>query len=115
MITSAPNSPTAFANASAMPERMPGRMFGRITRTNVRIGACAEGARGLLDLGVELLEHGLHRPHDERERHEHHREHDRHARVRDVDPDRGARAVEREDRQAGDDGRQREREVDDRR
>ena len=37
MITSEPNSPTAFANASATPERIPGRMFGRMTRTNVRV------------------------------------------------------------------------------
>jgi hypothetical protein len=43
---------------------------------------------GLLQLGVELLEHRLHGPDDERERHEHHREHDRGARVRDVHADR---------------------------
>ena len=35
MITSEPNSPTAFANASATPERIPGSMFGKTTRRNV--------------------------------------------------------------------------------
>ena len=35
MITSDPNSPTAFANASATPERIPGRMLGKTTRRNV--------------------------------------------------------------------------------
>ncbi len=35
MITSEPISPTALANASAKPERIPGRMFGKITRRNV--------------------------------------------------------------------------------
>ena len=32
MMTSEPNSPTAFAKARAIPERMPGRMFGRTMR-----------------------------------------------------------------------------------
>ena len=35
MSTTAPNSPIARANASATPERIAGRMFGRITRRNV--------------------------------------------------------------------------------
>src|SRR5829696_7467027 len=35
MITSEPNSPTAFANASATPERIPGSTFGKTTRRNV--------------------------------------------------------------------------------
>ena len=114
MITSDPNSPTAFANASATPERIPGRMFGKTTRRNVlRLGR-AERARRLLHLAIELREHGLHGAHDERERDEHQREHDRRPRERDVDPDRRLRAVEREQREPGDDRRQGERQVDDR-
>ncbi len=35
MITSEPNSPTAFANASATPERIPGSTFGKTTRRKV--------------------------------------------------------------------------------
>ena len=35
MITSEPNSPTALAKASATPERIPGRMFGKTTRLKV--------------------------------------------------------------------------------
>ena len=77
MITSDPNSPTAFAKASATPERIPGRMFGRIDPTNVLARRCAERVRRLLELGIELLQHGLDRPHDERQRHEHQREDDR--------------------------------------
>ena len=112
MITSEPNSPTAFANASATPERIPGRMFGRTIRRKVVTLGRAERARRLLHLRVELLEHGLHRPDDERQRDEHQREDDRRARVGDVDADRRARAVEREQREAGDDRRQREGQVD---
>ena len=109
MITSEPISPTARANASATPERIPGRMFGSTTRRKtVELGR-AEGARRLLHLGVELEEHRLDRAHDERQRDEEERQHDRRARERDVDPDRRRRPVEREQRQAGDDRRQRER------
>ena len=45
----------------------------------------AEGLRRLLELGVELLEHRLHRSHDERESHEHKGEDDRRPRERHVD------------------------------
>jgi hypothetical protein len=38
MITSAPNSPTAFANASAIPERIPGRRLGKTMRRKVVAG-----------------------------------------------------------------------------
>ena len=88
MITSEPNSPTAFANASATPERIPGRMFGRTTRRNVVALDAPSELRRLLHLGVELQQHGLHRPDDERQRHEQQREHDRRPRERDVDADR---------------------------
>ena len=91
MITSEPNSPTAFANASATPERIPGGMFGRTTRRNVcSCEAPSERAR-LLHLPVELEQDRLHRPDDERQRDEEHRGHDRRLRERDVDPDRRLR------------------------
>ena len=78
MITSDPISPTARAKASATPERIPGRMFGRMTRRKTVDLRGAERPRGLLHLRVELEQHGLHRPHDERQRHEE----QRHARSR---------------------------------
>ena len=96
MITSEPNSPTAFANASATPDRIPGRMFGKTTRRNVVELGGAERAGRLLHLRVELLQHGLHRADDERQRDEQQREHDRRPRVGDVDADRRARPVEGE-------------------
>ena len=55
----------------------------------------AERAGRLLHLAVELDQHRLHRPHDERQRHEEQREEDRAAREGEVDADRGARPVER--------------------
>ncbi len=70
--------------------------------------------RRLLHLGIELLQHRLHRADDERQRHEHQAEHDRRLREGDVDVDRRLWPVEREQRQPGDDRRQREGEVDDR-
>ena len=114
MITSEPNSPTAFANASATPERIPGRMFGKTTRRKVCSSEAPSDARRLLHLVVELEQHRLHRADDERQRHEQQREHDRDARERDVDADRRLRPVEREQGQPGDDRRQRERQVDQR-
>ena len=77
MITSEPNSPTAFANASASPERIAGQEVREDDAPEGPQVRRAERVRGLLDLGVELLEHRLNRAHDERQRHEHHREHDR--------------------------------------
>src|SRR6266516_1414856 len=45
MMTSAPNSPIALASASAIPERTPGKMLGKITRLNeVRPEAPSERA-----------------------------------------------------------------------
>ena len=44
MITSDPTSPIAFANASATPERIPGRMFGRTMLRNV-LGSDAPSER----------------------------------------------------------------------
>ena len=112
MITSAPNSPTAFAKASATPERIPGRMFGRTMRRKVvasdapsECAACSSSGSSSCSTGwtvrttngsvtnmsastIAVL------------------------RVRDVDADRRGRAVEREQREAGDDRGQGEREID---
>ena len=112
--TIAPISPTARANASATPERIPGRMFGSTMLRKTRNSLAPSDARGFLRLEVELEQHRLHRAHDERQRLEEQREHDRLPRERDVDAERRLRPVEREQRQAGDDRRQRERQVDDR-
>src|SRR5207247_9273544 len=73
-----------------------------------------ERAGGLLGLRVELLQDGLHGPDHERQGDEHHREYDRRPGKRDADADRRATAVQGEERQTGDDRRQREREGDDR-
>ena len=75
-----------------------------------RLGA--ERLGGLLGLALEAHQHGLDRAHHERQRHEQQREHDRDPRVGDVDADRPARPVEREQDEAGHDRRQRERQVD---
>ena len=74
----------------------------------------AERGGGLLHLPVELDQHRLDGADDERQRHEQERHQHAPARVRDVDADAAGRAVEREQRQAGDDRRQRERQVDQR-
>ena len=75
--------------------------------------AGAERRGGLLDVVVELLEHRLHGPHDERQGHERERQADRLLGVGPVQAERAVRAVEGEQHQAGDDRRQRERDVDD--
>ena len=74
----------------------------------------AERERRLLHLAVELDQHRLHRADDERQRDEQQRQQHGELRERDVDADRAGRAVEREQREAGDDRRQRERQVDQR-
>ena len=114
MRTSAPISPTARAKASATPERIPGRMFGRTTRRKTVVSPAPSDRAASSISRVELEQHGLHRADDERQRDEQQREDDGGARAGDVDPDRRARPVERDQRQPGDDRRQREREVDDR-
>src|SRR5829696_7324709 len=73
-----------------------------------------ERDRRLLHLLVQLQQDGLHRPHHERQRDEQERHHDRRARVGDVHAERALGAVERQERQPGDDGGQGEREVYDR-
>ncbi len=113
MITSDPNSPTAFANARATPDKDPGQDRGQDDPAERRPAAGAEGVRGLLELGIDLDQQGLHGSDHERKRHEEQAERDRRPRVRDVDTDRRLRPVEREQRQSRDDRRQGEREVDD--
>ena len=84
MRTIAPISPTARANAIATPERIPGRMFGQHDAPERREVARPERLRRLLQLRVELDQHGLHRADDERERDEQQRDEDRPARERHV-------------------------------
>ncbi len=67
MITSEPNSPTAFANASATPDRIPGRMFGKTTRRKVCSSEAPSERGRLLHLAVELEQDRLHRADDERQ------------------------------------------------
>ena len=98
--TIAPISPTARANAIVTPERMPGQDVRQDDPAERRELARAERARRLLHLAVELDQHRLHRPHDERQRHEQQREEDRRAGEGEVDADRRVRPVEREQQQA---------------
>ena len=84
-------------------------------------GAGAQRRRRLFDLGVEVLQHRLHRAHDERQADEDQCHHDAERGVRDLDAERLQQAAEpavagpdRGQRDAGDRGRQRERQVDQR-
>ena len=60
-----PYSPSARAKASAKPVSSAGSSVGRITAVKRLPAAGAERGGGLLELAVELLEHRLHRAHDE--------------------------------------------------
>ena len=100
-------APAARSGRIDAPERLPARR--------------AERRRGFLELASELLQHRLHRAHDERQADE--RQRDQHAerRERDLDAERLEQradpAVRREqagERDAGHGGRQRERQVDQR-
>src|SRR6266480_1508575 len=97
-------------------ERAAGEDGGREVRQDDaaedRPGTGPERRRRLLHLLVELEQHGLHRAHDEGEGDEQEREHDRNARVGDVDAEWPPRPVEREEGEARDDRRERERQVD---
>ncbi len=59
MNTTEPYSPTARANASAKPVRHAGMSAGRITVEERPPAAGAQAGRGLLDLDLEIHEHGL--------------------------------------------------------
>ena len=77
MITIAPISPIARANAIATPERMPGRMLGSTMRREDGAFVRAQRTGSLLHLRVELVQDWLNRAHDERQRHEEQHEVDR--------------------------------------
>ena len=68
MKTTEPYSPIARANASAKPVTIAGHSAGQDHAAQRLPARRAERRRGLLDLGLELLEHRLHRAHDERQR-----------------------------------------------
>ena len=68
--TSEPYSEIARANDSAAPAAMAGARLGRMIRRRIVTRRGAQRGGGLLDVGLELLEHRLHRAHDERQGHE---------------------------------------------
>ena len=68
--TSEPYSEIARAKDSAAPAAIAGRQARQEDPPQDRHPVGAERGRGLLDVGLELLEHGLDRPHDERQGHE---------------------------------------------
>ena len=110
----APISPTARANAIATPERMPGRMLGStIRRKTVISRAPSERAASSICVSSSSSTGCTVRTTNGSVTKSSTRI-DRGAREGDVDADRRARAVEREHQEAGDDRRQRERQVDDR-
>ena len=88
-----PYSPTPRASASAKPVSSAGVSVGRITLPEGAQPAGAEGRRGLLDLALDLLDHRLHRAHDERQADEDQRDEDAERRVGDLDPERRERAA----------------------
>ena len=110
MSTTEPYSPIARAKArpGAADDR-PAPGSGSTTRRKVVEVRGAQRCRGLLDLAVELDEHRLHRADDERERDEGQGDDEAPASGVEVQPDRAVRAVEREQHDARDDRRQRER------
>ena len=80
----------------------------------------AQGRGRLLDVEVEVLDHGLNRADDERQAHEGERHEHAQGRERDLDPqgrevlpDQAVGSVDRRQRDARHGGRQRERQVDD--
>ena len=110
--TSEPYSLTARANDSAAPAAMAGMRLGRTIRRKVVNRLAPERRRRLLDVAVELGEHRLHGAHDERQGDEQEGDEHRRRRVGDVDAERAVGPVERQQHQAGDDGGQGERDVD---
>ena len=89
-------------------------MFGSTIRRKIVKLARAERARRLLHLGVELDQHRLHRPHDERAASRRAARRGSPSRVKARwTPTGELRPVERQQHEAGDDRRQRERQVDD--
>ena len=117
-----PYSPTARAKASAKPVSSAGQQRRQDDpRRMVCSAAGAERRRGFLDSRSSSSQHRLHRAHDEGQADEDQRDDDAERRVGDLDAERRAGAadpavggVERGQRDAGDRGRQRERQVDQR-
>ena len=113
MMTRDPISPTARANARATPGQDPGEDVREDDAPKDSELRRTERPGSLLHLGVELEQYGLHCANDEGQGDEEERHHDRGSRERDVDLNGRGRPVEREERQARDDRRQREGQVDD--
>ena len=112
--TTEPNSPTARAKPSAAPETMAGTRFGRMIRRKV-VGPEAPSDAAASSISRSSSSRtGCTARTDERQRHEQQREDDRHARADDVDAGRAVGPVERQQRDARDDRRQREGQVDER-
>ncbi len=89
-----PYSPTARAKASAKPVSIAGISDGRITRQHRVPAVGAQARRRLLDFGVEIDQHRLHRAHHERQADEHHRHEDAERREGDLDAEFGKRRAE---------------------
>ena len=113
-----PYSPSARANASAKPVSSAGVSIGKITRqkTCQRFAPRLDG--GFFQFRVEVFENRLHRPHDERQADERQRDENAELRVGDFDaerrqqlPDPAVVRIQRRQRDAGDGGRQRERQI----
>ncbi len=114
-----PYSPTPRAKARAKPVTSAGATAGRTTRTKVCQPPGAEAGGGLLDVAAEVGEDRLDGADDERQADEGQRDDDAGRREGDLDrqqrSDPPGRRIERGQRDAGDRGRQRERQVDERR
>ena len=94
MKTTEPYSPSARAKARAKPVSNAGQRAPAGSRGEGLPAARAEARRGLLDLGVEALEHRLHRAHDERQADEGERDDDAERRERDLDAEAAEAAPE---------------------
>ena len=121
MKTTEPYSPSARANASAKPVSSAGSTIGKIDAAEGLPARRAERRRRFLDLARQVLQHRLHRAHDERQADEGQRDEDAERRERDLDAERleqradpAVRREERGQRDAGHRRRQRERQVDQR-
>ena len=112
MRTIEPNSPTARAKASPAPASTDGSTLGRIDAAEHLAPGGAERGGGVLDFGIELGQHRLDAAHAEGQGHEEQRGADAEAGAGQVDVEGAVDPVQREQRQAGHDGRQREGQVD---
>ena len=113
MSTTEPNSPMARAKPRPLPVRMAGSRVGRMMRRRM-VGGGAERRGRLLHVAVQLQQDRLHGTHHERQRDEQQGQQDARLGVGEVEAERALGAVQRQQRQAGDDRRQGERQVDQR-